>query len=113
MKCAGGCGGKGGEANYYVPVWECGRGKKPNVSVLSWREKSRSHADIHALQDKAPALMLWFFDSRGGMSRGPDSKELPDWVDEDVGEWVEDVSTPMKVAWGESHSSLVFAHIAP
>lgn len=47
------------------------------------------------------------------MSRGPDSKELPDWVDEDVGEWVEDVSTPMKVAWGESHSSLVFAHIAP
>lgn len=28
MKCAGRCGGKGGEANYYVPVWECGRGKR-------------------------------------------------------------------------------------
>lgn len=57
--------------------------------------------------------MLWFFDSRGGMSRGPNSVELPDWVDENVGEWVEDVSAPMKAAWGESHSSLVFAHIAP
>ncbi|KAF9510289.1 hypothetical protein BS47DRAFT_1348214 [Hydnum rufescens UP504] len=87
-----GVGGIGGEANYWVPVY----------------------ADKSA---RSPCLVLWFFDSRGGYTSGPNSTALPDWVDESVAPWIQQESAAMDSAWGSAtetgRQALVFAHIPP
>ncbi|KAG5647074.1 hypothetical protein DXG03_001444 [Asterophora parasitica] len=65
--------------------------------------------------DAVPALILWFFDSRGGYSAGPNSTSLPDWVDASVANWIESETRVMNAAWGpaEKRGALVFVHIPP
>ncbi|KAI6096160.1 Metallo-dependent phosphatase [Pisolithus croceorrhizus] len=83
-----GVGGVGGPGNYWVPVYE--------------KE-----------MDMSPALVLWFFDSRGGVYTNGTS--MPDWVHESVAAWIADETEAMNVAWGppESRSALAFVHIPP
>jgi hypothetical protein len=87
-----GVGGEGGEGNYWVPIYE--------------RES-----------DQAPALILWFFDSRGGWSPGATSAPLPDWVDASVARWIQSESALMDAAWGSESANkrgaLAFVHIPP
>lgn len=110
-KACGTCGGEGGEANYYLPIYpkSCGEFRfallTPDLPCLClW-------STPFLLTVHAPVLLLWFFDSRGGVS--PASKALPDWVDENVADWVEDISGTMTASWGKKHQALIFAHIAP
>lgn len=60
-------------------------------------------------------MILWFFDSRGGFSPGPDSTSVPDWVDESVATWIDTESAAMNAAWGPatSRGALAFVHIPP
>ena len=88
-------------------------------------------------EDKAPSLILWFFDSRGnaalcimfitvsahpglrigGFSEGANSTALPDWVDASVADWITLTVSQMDAAWGPAEQvargSLVFVHIPP
>ncbi|PPR03658.1 hypothetical protein CVT24_007772 [Panaeolus cyanescens] len=84
-----GVGGAGGPGNYWVPIYR------------------KAH-------DRSPALVLWFFDSRG-FSPGPDSTAVPDWVDASVGDWIKSESQLMDEAWGHpaSRGALAFVHIPP
>ncbi|TFK25358.1 Metallo-dependent phosphatase [Coprinopsis marcescibilis] len=85
-------GGKRGPGNYWVPVYQ---------SQL----------------DPAPVLILWFFDSRGGIY--PDgnagTKPIPDWVDASVADWIQSESALMEAAWGPDtqRSAMAFMHIPP
>ncbi|KAJ7144464.1 Metallo-dependent phosphatase-like protein [Mycena epipterygia] len=85
-----GIGGRAGPGNYWVPVYA-------------------------TASAPAPALILWFFDSRGGVS--PDASPLPDWVDPSVATWIETETASMSAAWGAASASaraaLAFVHIAP
>ncbi|KAJ8689638.1 hypothetical protein PTI98_012521 [Pleurotus ostreatus] len=85
-----GVGGAGGEGNYWVPVY-------------------------YSVHDKVPALILWFFDSRGGFSPGKTSQPVDDWVDESVARWLERETRIMNDAWGpaEGRQALAFVHIPP
>ncbi|KDR72673.1 hypothetical protein GALMADRAFT_142967 [Galerina marginata CBS 339.88] len=85
-----GVGGVEGPGNYWVPIFR-------------------------DAQDRAPILVLWFFDSRGGFSPNPDSEPLPDWVDESVAAWIQSESLAMEKAWGpaESRAAVAFVHIPP
>lgn len=86
-----------------------------------------------ASKDAAPALILWFFDSRGirvqyctrciilthnnfnapgGVS--PSATPLPDWVDASVAPWIARETALMGAAWGTvPRGALAFVHIAP
>ncbi|KAJ7474120.1 Metallo-dependent phosphatase-like protein [Mycena latifolia] len=83
-----GVGGAGGPGNYWVPIYA-------NAT------------------DEAPALILWFFDSRGGVS--PDGTPVQDWVDPSVATWIEAETAAMSAAWGpaSARGALTFVHIAP
>ncbi|KAF7357110.1 Metallo-dependent phosphatase [Mycena sanguinolenta] len=82
-----GVGGIGGPGNYWVPIYD-------------------------ALTDTAPSLILWFFDSRGGVS--PTGAPLPDWVDASVSSWIAREMALMNAAWGTPPlGALAFVHIAP
>ncbi|EIM80979.1 Metallo-dependent phosphatase [Stereum hirsutum FP-91666 SS1] len=69
--------------------------------------------------DTEPALVLWFFDSRGGFGPGPsaDSNPNPDWVDATVATWINKTKEAMDETWGEAgtvgRGSLAFVHIPP
>ncbi|KAG1743458.1 Metallo-dependent phosphatase-like protein [Suillus lakei] len=85
-----GIGGEGGEGTYWVPV--CSK-------------------------DLTPALILWFFDSRGGWSPGSTSAPLPDWVDASVAGWIKRETAAMEAGWDSVESrergALAFVHIPP
>ncbi|KIM42442.1 hypothetical protein M413DRAFT_444857 [Hebeloma cylindrosporum] len=85
-----GVGGDFGPGNYWVPIY---RNNK----------------------DKAPVLILWFFDSRGGFSPNPDSTRVPDWVDASVADWIVSETRDMEKAWGpaKSRAAVAFVHIPP
>ncbi|KAG5726696.1 putative inactive purple acid phosphatase 16 [Termitomyces sp. T112] len=85
-----GVGGVGGPGNYWVPVY---------------KQKT----------DASPALILWFFDSRGGFSLGANSTSVSDWVDTSVAEWLGSETRAMNAAWGpaEKRGALAFVHIPP
>ncbi|TFK95998.1 Metallo-dependent phosphatase-like protein [Pterulicium gracile] len=87
-------GGAGGPGNYWVPVYKSGF-------------------------NSSPALVLWFFDSRGqnmppGTEGNPDIK---DWVDESVVKWIESETKKMDEQWGgaeeQGRQALAFTHIPP
>ncbi|KAJ7584770.1 hypothetical protein C8J56DRAFT_1166054 [Mycena floridula] len=83
-------GGEGGPGNYWVPVYA-------NIA------------------DLAPALVLWFFDSRGGMSFGDDPKPMPDYVEPSVADWIKSETLMMETVWGSAttRGALAFVHIPP
>ncbi|KAJ7584772.1 Metallo-dependent phosphatase-like protein [Mycena floridula] len=72
-----GVGGEGGPGNYWVPVYA-------NIADLT------------------PALVLWFFDSRGGMSFGDDPQSMPDYVDPSVADWMKSETLMTEAAWGSA-----------
>ncbi|KAI0077617.1 Metallo-dependent phosphatase [Panus rudis PR-1116 ss-1] len=84
-------GGEDGPGNYWIPVYK------------------------HA-HDSAPALVLWFFDSRGGFKEGDGQTPVPDWVDASVAGWIQRETAKMDAAWGpadDSRGALAFVHIPP
>ncbi|KAN0094668.1 Metallo-dependent phosphatase-like protein [Tylopilus felleus] len=83
-----GVGGEGGPANYWVPVFA-------------------------KATDQTPVLVLWFFDSRGGLFTN--GTHMPDWVDSTVANWIQSETEKMNTVWGppEQRSALAFVHIPP
>lgn len=83
-----------GQFNYYIPVYASGNAK-------------------------APALLLWFFDSRSGVFNSPlyhkdDEPWLSqDWVDPKVATWINSTADSMRQQWGSLPKSLAFVHIPP
>jgi len=84
--------------------------------------------------DRAPVLILWFFDSRGqsvpssplelsgiykiagGRYPNPNSTvPVPDWVDATVADWIKCETEKMEAAWGPSdrRGAVAFVHIPP
>ncbi|KAJ7059503.1 Metallo-dependent phosphatase-like protein [Mycena amicta] len=65
--------------------------------------------------DSGPTLILWFFDSRGGVAS--DGSPLPDWVDASVAEWVRREQGRMEVVWGSAAvakaGAISLVHIPP
>jgi hypothetical protein len=75
---------------------------------------------VHARDDpcgtRAPELVLWFFDSRGGVyygEIGPDGKMVPQpgWVDASVVDWFRRTSAALTQTHGRTVPSLAFVHI--
>ncbi|KAH7105234.1 Metallo-dependent phosphatase [Auriculariales sp. MPI-PUGE-AT-0066] len=88
-----GVGGEQGPGNYWVPIYRSKR-------------------------DSSPSLILWFFDSRGGITSNSTQQnqiDLPDWVDESVVPWMKSELEKQEKAWGPSttRASLAFVHIPP
>ncbi|KAJ7643115.1 Metallo-dependent phosphatase-like protein [Mycena polygramma] len=82
-----GVGGVGGPGNYWVPIYA-------------------------TPTDPAPTVVLWFFDSRRGVS--PAGTPLPDWVDASVALWIKQQTELMDAVWGPApRGALAFVHIAP
>jgi hypothetical protein len=77
-----------GTTNYYVPIYP---------------PQTTGGASVTA--DDVPALILWFFDSRGG--RSP-STRIPATVDTAVINWFKEESERMKEAWGPIPSLAYF-----
>ncbi|KAJ5787193.1 hypothetical protein N7457_002183 [Penicillium paradoxum] len=82
-----------GITNYYLPVFP--------------------HSGIHS---KEPALLLWFFDSKGGHyykkpgEDGPSVKR-PSWIDDSVVDWFVKTNSKLKKKHGKVIPSLAFYHI--
>ncbi|KAI0659004.1 Metallo-dependent phosphatase [Cubamyces menziesii] len=91
-----------------APAWADGEGYGPGTYWVPVYTRNT---------DRAPSLILWFFDSRGGFSEGANSTALPDWVDESVADWITLTVSHMNAAWGPAEQvargSLVFVHIPP
>ena len=51
----------------------------------------------------------------GGITAGPNSTSIPDWVDESVAQWLKSETAAMESAWGpaENRAALAFVHIPP
>lgn len=83
-----------GTSNYYLPVYD------PACRT----------------PDCAPALLLWFFDSRGGwyyQTKDDAGNKIgqPDWVDESVVDWFRTTSEALVSLHGKTIPSLAFVHI--
>ncbi|EPS30992.1 hypothetical protein PDE_05946 [Penicillium oxalicum 114-2] len=81
-----------GVTNYYLPVYTRGG------------------------SEDTPALLLWFFDSRGGnypTNRGQDdpSGRRGDWVDAEVVKWFQEKNNNLTEEYGKIIPSLAFYHI--
>ncbi|RCI10406.1 hypothetical protein L249_4357 [Ophiocordyceps polyrhachis-furcata BCC 54312] len=85
-----------GVSNYYLPVYGPGC----------------CHSDCR------PELLLWFFDSRGGL-RFQDRDEhgspraQPNWVDTSVVDWFQQAQANLSRQYGRALPSLAFVHIPP
>ncbi|KAG6354938.1 hypothetical protein INS49_004019 [Diaporthe citri] len=77
-----------GVSNYYLPVY-------PNDTST------------------IPAMLLWFFDSRGGRVQDQDGSaaDQPDWVDGSVVSWFKETRDNLASTYGASLPSLAFFHI--
>ncbi|KAH9918748.1 Metallo-dependent phosphatase [Epithele typhae] len=92
----------------FAPTWADGEGYGPGTYwVPVYTTKT----------DSSPSLILWFFDSRSGFTEGVNSTQVPDWVDENVADWIKLNVAAMDAAWGPAESvnrgSLAFVHIPP
>ncbi|OOQ87427.1 hypothetical protein PEBR_17437 [Penicillium brasilianum] len=81
-----------GITNYYLPIYP------------------------HASSNAIPALILWFFDSKGGhyaTNRSNDDRSgaRGDWVDKTVSEWFKDKNANLTEKYGKTIPSLAFYHI--
>ncbi|CAI4212058.1 unnamed protein product [Parascedosporium putredinis] len=79
-----------GITNYYLPVWTA--------------------------ESKSPALILWFFDSRGGASyqgSPPDVDDIPNWVAPEVASWFSNAQSQLRREYGEDIPGVAFVHIPP
>ncbi|CCG80526.1 Putative uncharacterized protein [Taphrina deformans PYCC 5710] len=60
----------------------------------------------------APAIILWFFDSRGGSDVRSNVDNIPNWVSSKTATWFLDTSASLTGRFGALHH-LVFVHIPP
>jgi hypothetical protein len=84
-------GREAGVSNYYLPVYPSTKSRKP-------------------------ALLLWFFDSRGGFyyqekNEGGDLVGQPDWVDQSVVDWFVSTNQRLTARHGSPIPSFAFVHI--
>jgi hypothetical protein len=89
--------GRAGTSNYVLPVY------------------SRECNDTASCD---PALLLWFFDSRGGykyqkVTSLGNTEPLQDWVHEIVAKWFRETSTELERRAGHPIPSIAFVHIPP
>jgi len=66
--------------------------------------------------DFQPALIVWAFDSQGGVSEGGNSTALPDYVETSIATWIQQETQLMDEVWGPANSTrgaLAFVHIPP
>ncbi|KAF5020307.1 hypothetical protein F66182_7683 [Fusarium sp. NRRL 66182] len=80
---------KSGTTNYYLPVYA---------------------ADCSDTIECSPELLLWFFDSRGGMYYQGSYQE--NWVDQSVVDWFNETSADLADQHNKVIPSLAFVHIA-
>ncbi|KAF5348475.1 hypothetical protein D9756_009595 [Leucocoprinus leucothites] len=93
--------------------------KKSLLSVRSVAKKGLEITGFQSIEtmktneDDFPSLILWFFDSRGGVSQ--QGAQNPDYVDASVAGWMESETKEMEKAWGPAtkRSTLAFVHIPP
>lgn len=84
-----------GVSNYYLPVYG---------------------SNCTAYQRCTPALLLWFFDSRGGFffqQRDASGNQIgqPDWVDQSVVDWFQQTNSELNRRHRKAIPSLAFVHI--
>ena len=84
-------GANSGVTNYYLPVYPSAGGKEP-------------------------ALILWFFDSRGGvyfqqLDDSGNQVPQPNWVDQSVVDWFLQTNDELSYKHGRNIPSLAFVHI--
>lgn len=84
-----------GVSNYFLPVYA---------------------NDCRNLYKCGPALLLWFFDSRGGFlyqqrDANGDKIGQPNWVDQSVVSWFQTTSTSFAKSYNRTIPSLAFVHI--
>lgn len=65
---------------------------------------------------KEPALILWFFDSRGGvyyqqLDDSGNQVQQPNWIDQSVVDWFVQTSDELRYKYGRDIPSLAFVHI--
>lgn len=87
-------GADAGVTNYYLPVYgeDCADASEPDTTTC------------------VPALLLWFFDSRGGKYYQTRNRQ-PDWVDTTVVDWFTTTSRQLSERYGRVVPSLAFVHI--
>ncbi|OBZ77295.1 putative inactive purple acid phosphatase 16 [Grifola frondosa] len=106
-----GIGGEDGPGTYWVPV--------SAILFQATRIDINSFVQTFSrnLIDQSPALVLWFFDSRGGFTTGSNSTPVPDWVDSSVAGWIQQEVAYMNAGWGPAdvvgRGNLAFVHIPP
>jgi hypothetical protein len=97
-----------GVSNYYLPVYpaDC-----PHYHISGPPTSAFPHGC-------APALLLWFFDSRGGFLFQQKNTTTgarigqPNWVDARVAAWFQETNTQLtRAAGGRAIPSLAFVHI--
>lgn len=97
-----------GQFNYFIPLWADGKHGRRDEG-----EEKKGH------KKKAPAAVLWFFDSRSGVHNSGEFgiKDEPwmsqDWVDPQSATWINSTADTMRKEWGTLPPSLVFVHIPP
>lgn len=70
---------------------------------------------VHSPTTGRPAMVLWFFDSRGGTSYQNDQAgkdDIPDFVPQETANWFRLMSAAIRTAYGDL-PSLAFVHIPP
>ncbi|CAI6334048.1 unnamed protein product [Periconia digitata] len=87
-----------GTSNYYLPVY------------------ANSCTDAASTEDCVPALLLWFFDSRGGFKHqekdsAGDRVGQANWVDISVVQWFQQTHALLTNQYQKTLPSLVFVHI--
>ncbi|KAL4789421.1 Metallo-dependent phosphatase-like protein [Aspergillus venezuelensis] len=80
-----------GVSNYYLPVYGAG-------------------------SDTSPKLLLWFFDSRGGvyfqdLDESGEEIPQPNWVDSSVVDWFKETHQALTLQYNKTIPSLAFVHI--
>ncbi|KAJ5143928.1 uncharacterized protein N7515_002715 [Penicillium bovifimosum] len=88
-------GDRAGITNYYLPVYP--------------------HSETNT-ESSAPALLLWFFDSKGGHYYKPEgeggpSVKRPSWIDKSVVDWFTKTNAKLSKKHGKPIPSLAFYHI--
>lgn len=81
-----------GVTNYYLPVY--------------------GHGCDDSKSDCVPEMILWFFDSRGGMFYRTHTRQ-PNWVDSSVVDWFKATNSQLTKQYGKVVPSLAFVHIPP
>ncbi|KAI4915655.1 hypothetical protein J4E90_004100 [Alternaria incomplexa] len=82
-----------------------------DINQVGW---SSYFAPVYSSTDASDLkMLLWFFDSKGGMKYQPtgDDVGVPNWVDEKVVEWFRNTNNAFRQQYGRAVPSMAFVHI--